>query len=386
MLQFFPASVISIVTNVFIVSFSNECYKDNFYDYMALITSIEGCCMAVHYMIERYQRDVFSLIQLLKGERNRLKFNKKLVKDLIASNLKCKSVLDTVVARANANIHKLYHLSFLDSYSFPKVSAFALRIVNFDQIVISSQDKIVLTVLRSVHKTFSENVNIKKKNNHKLIQILHITHFFLTQCKKYNVDYVSSFGGTFVGVCNMFTRVENHSLNAVTCVLDTMADIAKLNEEQSKTKEEGEGSRGKGNEGEDVTRTDERESLPLIQLRAGVCTGPLIGGLTHLDFLRFGVYGEALSTAILLEETCSTGMCQVSISTWEKTYNSLYYSSQSSVKTTSGKDTVPTYIIAPSSNPSRDDNVSFLSTPAVSGTSSGDAGFSSGCSYQSTQK
>lgn len=159
-LQFFSASVMSIVLMIFVISFSDECYNDNFYEYALLVLSIEVCCVSVHYAIERYQRDVFSMTQILKGEKNRLEFNKSIMKDLLGSNLKCKSVLDTVVSRADTNkIHDRFSIT-KPSYIFPKVSAFVLTIANFDQIVISSQDKIVLAVLKSVYKAFSENVYI----------------------------------------------------------------------------------------------------------------------------------------------------------------------------------------------------------------------------------
>lgn len=154
---------------IFILSFSNECYNDNFYEYALITILIEGCCIAVHYLIERYQRDVFSLVQILKGEKNRLKFNKSLVKDLLEFNLKCKPVLNTVLSRVSANkAHDNWTISN-PSYLFPKVSVFVLRIVNFDQIVISSEDKVVLSVLKRVYKTFSENVH---KQMHILIYIV----------------------------------------------------------------------------------------------------------------------------------------------------------------------------------------------------------------------
>lgn len=140
------------------MSFSNECYPDNFREYTLLILLIEGCCTSVHYLIERYQRDVFSMIQLLRGEKNRLKFNKSLMKDLLGSNLKCKTVLDTVSSRMNDTPGDDYSILLKQSYFFPKVSVFSLRIVNFEKIVLSSQDKVVLAVLKSVYKAFYENV------------------------------------------------------------------------------------------------------------------------------------------------------------------------------------------------------------------------------------
>lgn len=179
----------------------------------------------------------------------------------------------------------------------------------------------------------------------------------------------------------MFSHTGSHSLNAVACALDTMADVAKLNTKQNSTNE----ATSKENE-RDTNENTEKDQLPLIQLRAGVCTGPLIGGTTHLDFLRFGVYGESLSTAMLLEETCSMGMCQVSISTWEETFSNFYYSNQSSVKTSGGKDTLLTYMVAPSSPANTDDGLSLMNASPASSTGSIDTGTSSRCSYQSTHK
>lgn len=159
-----------------------------------------------------------------------------------------------------------------------------------------------------------------------------------------------------------------------------MADVAKLNKKHIDAKE---ARKDKGIEPETVY---EKEQLPLIKLRAGVSTGSLIGGTTHLDFHRFDIYGESLTTSFILEDTCPTGMCQVSISTWEETFSSLYYGGQSSVKIGGGKDTMLTYMIAPSSLYSADDGLSLLNASAASSTSSIDTGASSGLSYQSTQK
>ena len=188
------------------------------------------------------------------------------------------------------------------------------------------------------------------------------------------------FRGRFVGVCNMFSYSSTYSLNAVKCVLDTMADVAKLN---NKGGDPNEARKDKEIEPEGAY---EKEQLPSIQLRAGVSTGSLFGGTTHLNFHRFDVYGESLNTSFILEETCPTGMCQVSISTWEETFSSLYYGGQSSVKIGGGKDTMLTYMIAPSSLYSADDGLSLLNASAASSTSSIDTGASSGLSYQSTQK
>lgn len=178
----------------------------------------------------------------------------------------------------------------------------------------------------------------------------------------------------------MFSYTSTCSFNAVSCVLDTMSDVAKLNNKQYDSNEI---SKKQEKEPEEIYG---KEQLPSIQLRAGICTGPLIGGTVYLDFHRFGVYGEALNTAFLLEEACTAGMCQVSISTWEETYSKFYYSNQSSVKPSGGKDTILTYMITPSSLTSADDGLSLLNASASSSTSSIDTGTSSGYSYQGTHK
>lgn len=157
-LQSFSASITSIVLTIFIVSFSNESYPDKFRGYTLMILLIEGCCISVHYLVERYQRDVFSMVQLLRGEKNRLKFNKSLMKDLLGSNLKCRTVLNTVSSRMNDSASDDNFTLLNPSYFFPKVSVFSLHIANFEKIVLSSQDKIVLAVLKSVYKAFYENV------------------------------------------------------------------------------------------------------------------------------------------------------------------------------------------------------------------------------------